>query len=105
MGPLDLLASLKLPRVHAPLLHNGLQTVGEAMTVACTRHPQTVQGLMLCNMSEPGWPVLHANQGWQQALPQQGGALAGRHLTDIFPIAEDNKVSFQSGLRCLVAIR
>eukprot|EP00891_Asterochloris_glomerata_P002072 jgi/Astpho2/2072/Aster-00566 len=50
------------------------------------------EGLMLCNMSEPGWPVLHANQGWQQALPQQGGALTGNHLTDIFPIAEDSKV-------------
>ena len=51
---------------------------------------------MLCNMSEPGWPILHANQGWQQALPQQWGALAGKHLTDIFPIAEDIKVRFQS---------
>ncbi len=62
---------------------------------------------MLCNMSEPGWLVLHANQGWQQALPQQGGALTGKHLTDIFPIAEDSKVcsvSFNSCPRCLAVV-
>ena len=75
----------------------------EVVLVASIPHLHAAQGLMLCNMSEPGWPVLHANQGWQQALPQQGGALAGKHLTDIFPVAEDNKVSVQSGPGCLAA--
>lgn len=65
------------------------RTVNDVLCNAAVRHSgdsiaQDRQGMMLCDMSSPKWPILLVNEAWQKATGIGQELAIGSHFWDLF---------------------